>query len=82
MQLKHKCNNCKLIVDESEWLMAIHPFINNVVITGCPKCLEINSFVQVCDEEGCVRDATCGSKSGDLYRVTCYDHRPKDRDGD
>jgi hypothetical protein len=30
-----------------------------------------------CDEPGCEREVSCGTKTADGYRSTCGEHRPR-----
>ena len=69
-----RCEECGLVCGKDDWLLAPSPFDADDIITGCKRCYYINSFVLLCDEEGCEKIAGCGWPSGDVYRHTCSDH--------
>lgn len=69
-----KCDQCGEIMRATKMLVARNPFAHDENINGCPKCYSIDSFVPVCDETDCTRDATCGFPTADGYRQTCGDH--------
>lgn len=71
----------KLLCDECGWhgtepLKAPSPFEADAVILGCPECKEVNTMQIACDEEGCWKQATCGTPTPSGYRGTCGMHRP------
>jgi hypothetical protein len=68
---------CNWHGDSDEVLRAKNPFDDSDDIEGCPKCKEIGSVVQACDEPGCWKEVTCGTPTPDGYRSTCGEHSPK-----
>jgi hypothetical protein len=75
MPPKWICRECGWISET--YLTAPNPFEKNDVIIGCISCKGVDSLVDVCDEEGCRQQATCGTPIEDGYRRTCGKHRPK-----
>ena len=73
-ELQFRCEGCWLICVSGDWLLAPSPFDAEELITGCKRCSSINSFVLLCDEDGCEKIAGCGWQSGDVYRHTCAKH--------
>jgi len=73
-----KCEQCGEIYPDNEVLKGANPFDEADIITGCPNCKSIDSFVRVCDEPECQFEATCGWPSADGYRQTCSRHRIAD----
>ena len=72
---KWKCSECSVIYTDDKLLIAPSPFEPDDNITGCPTCRSVNSFEQVCDEEGCDKLAGCGWPSySRRYRRTCAKH--------
>ena len=67
-----KCQSCNLI--NSELLEAPNPFDANLTIYGCPGCKDVNYFVPICDEPGCMEESSAGWIEGGVYRRTCYRH--------
>ena len=39
---------------------------------------KMKPLLNLCDEEGCWKEASCGWPSGENYRHTCYEHMKKD----
>lgn len=74
-----RCDACGHRLSDSEIVTTYvdhpKPGHDRVRLAQCPECGECEQFVNVCDEPGCERDATCGwpTKAAD-YRRTCYDH--------
>jgi hypothetical protein len=72
-----RCQECGDICRWDEMLTAPNPFDADAgPIYGCRRCKCIDSFVGVCDEAGCSREASCGAPSDDGYRRTCWEHSP------
>lgn len=69
-----RCEECKKIFNESELLQAQNPFDIHQTISGCPNCKAVEDFINICDEPGCDREATCGFPTPSGYRRTCGDH--------
>lgn len=78
MSAKIKCHECwwKGVVDEL--LTAAHPFMEDEIIHGCPKCRDVNTLDPVCDEPDCWATAGCGTPTESGYRRTCHKHMPKE----
>ncbi len=78
--MKVTCKECNWRGLRSELLEAPSPFSSGF-IRGCPKCLEVNSEREACDESDCWDEATRGTPviHGSLvgYRRTCHKHIPK-----
>ena len=72
-----QCSECDLIFIEFEFLEAPNPFDTNQKIIGCPNCKNVDGFKNICDEPGCIREATCGFPTPNGYRRTCGDHMRK-----
>ena len=79
MTRKVKCEEyrCSWHGEEIEVLTASNPFNIDFIISGCPKCREINSIVYVCDEPECWETVSCGTRTSMGYRSTCHKHRPE-----
>ncbi len=73
---KWLCNDCGWNGAGDEYLVAPNPFDSEEEITGCPRCRQVNTLEQACDEPGCRRRATCGTPAASGYRNTCYEHNP------
>lgn len=58
---------------EFELLRASNPFDKDEVLTACPVCRDMET-AKACDEAACWEKATCGWRSEDSYRHTCYIH--------
>jgi hypothetical protein len=72
--LRFRCTECGWIGLSDAMLRAPHPFDPDDIISGCPSCKLIGTFVNLCDEDGCNQQATCGWPSPTGYRRTCYKH--------
>jgi hypothetical protein len=68
------CKHCTWLDVQSKLLVAANPFDTTDTIVGCPQCKGIDCFWEVCDEPGCVQEATCGFPTGQGYRRTCHHH--------
>lgn len=80
--MKVRCSNyrCNWRGVEDEILTAPNPFMEAEVITACPKCKEVYSVTQACDEPHCWEFASCGTPTETGYRRTCGAHMPKGKD--
>lgn len=72
---KIRCRDCEWKGHWAEQLTGKHPFTGDIV-SGCPRCKRIDSFVGVCYEPGCWEPVCCGTTTPDGYRHTCEKHRP------
>lgn len=70
----YKCESCFDVFEGSKLLEAVSPFDPVNMIYGCPKCKDINTFIQVCDEPHCKNVATCGTPTEQGYRHVCGNH--------
>ena len=77
-----RCKFCDAVTLEKDLLTAPSPFCDTYELKGCPRCKDCQEgFVAVCDEPGCIREATSGWPTGDDsdawggYRRTCQTHR-------
>ena len=72
-----RCNECNEISLEVDLLLAPNPFNpDEDTIVGCPLCLAVDRFGEICDEPGCESGASCGFPTKDGgYRRTCYKHK-------
>lgn len=77
MTTRYRCDECDAIVNEAEILIAPSPFKNDYLIKGCPYCLDIVDFSQLCNEPGCDELITCVTPTPTGYRCTCSEHVPK-----
>ena len=77
---KVKCSGrrCNWHGTDDEVLEAPNPFDENDVITGCPKCKQVDTTVYACDEPGCWADVCSGVATKTGYRSTCHEHVPKE----
>lgn len=82
MSEKWKCNECGHHFVQDNFLVATNPFNNKETIYGCPECKTVDQFTNICDEDGCKSDATCGWPSNPAYRRTCHKHMSKESEGD
>jgi len=73
------CTECNWYGTIGEFLSAPNPFDENDSIIGCPNCKQVECIEAACDEPGCKKSASCGTPSGDGYRVTCGNHKPTER---
>ena len=63
---------------EKEVLKAPSPFNpEEDLLDGCPKCLQIGTIREACDERDCWMEVTRGTPTKDGYRFTCWLHMPK-----
>lgn len=70
-----RCRECHSVTHEVDMLHAPNPFDPEDILSGCPGCKTVDSWIELCDE--CDEQATCGTPTSDGgYRRTCYDHRP------
>ena len=68
-----RCKECGWKGEDSEMLLAQHPFDESTTITGCPVCKAAEPFEQLCDS--CEQVAGCGWPTPDGgYRRTCGKH--------
>jgi hypothetical protein len=74
--MKIRCKECNWEGVLEQVLEAKHPFQDQVLIYGCPKCLEAEPFETLCDEPGCRDIYSCGTPSPSGYRQTCHKHIP------
>lgn len=74
---KIECPECYWIGETNDVLEAPHPFITDIQTHGCPACRCIVDFRLLCDEPGCLLEATMGTPMPSGYRNTCYNHAPK-----
>ncbi len=73
---KRTCGVCYWRGTSDQILVAQNPFDPGDTVTGCPKCLSVDSTTIVCDEPGCWKEVTCGTPIPDgSYRQTCGTHR-------
>jgi hypothetical protein len=72
-----RTRRCKWVGTESELLVAPHPFEAEGTIHGCPLCKTVDNYAPLCDEEGCLETATCGTPVQGDYRTTCNKHAPR-----
>jgi hypothetical protein len=76
---KWSCDECGSITEESELLSAPNPFKPDEPVLGCPVCKEIGQFTEVCDFEGCQKEATAGTPTADGYVRRCWAHSPMNK---
>ncbi len=69
---KFLCRECSWVGDE--YLKAPNPFDKNDSLAGCPKCLDVNTLVGVCEIENCNKEATCGTPTDKGYVRCCGKH--------
>lgn len=69
-----RCDLCESIVDSTSLLRAPNPFDSTDTISGCPKCLGVSGWDEICDEPGCVAVTSCGFPTPQGYRRTCFKH--------
>lgn len=74
--MRFKCTDCEVWAgDVAEMLVARNPFDPMDEIRGCPHCKSVEQFVNMCDEAGCSREASCGWPTAEGgYRRTCHEH--------
>lgn len=72
-----RCRECGWVGLRAEVLTAPSPFRSDDLLTACPDCRFVSEPIEVCDEEGCDKNATCGWPSNKGYRRTCFDHMEK-----
>ena len=71
----YRCMECDWTCNGDFILTAKNPFDpSGDTITGCPNCKAIESFLPVCDVEGCHEPVSCGWPSHGGYRQTCGRH--------
>lgn len=77
--MKVKCDErgCNWRGDSQSVLKAQNPFLPAEIIMGCPECMQVETIIAVCDQEGCWETSTCGKQTPDGYRHTCSTHMPK-----
>ena len=70
------CRECGWRGNDEDALSASNPFDPGDIITGCPKCKNVNTMRTTCDELGCWEEDTCGTPTLGGYRRTCGKHQP------
>lgn len=70
------CSGCGWHGTWSDVLQSPNPFDPDDMLTGCPKCRQVESLGAACFAEGCGREATCGTPTQDGYKWSCAEHRP------
>ena len=73
-----KCPECGWIGAIDKILTATSPFNPEDTVDGCPNCLDVVQFDQLCDEPGCNSVTSCGTPTPTGYRRTCRKHKPKE----
>lgn len=74
---KTVCHCCDWRGMASDLLRAPSPFDPTDELVACPNCKQLDELIVACDEDGCWREATCGTPVDGGYRQTCFDHAPK-----
>lgn len=80
MSNKWQCDDCEHVFTAEQFLKAPNPFDERQQIVGCPGCKGVDGFTNLCDEEDCTTEATCGWNSPKGYRRTCGHHMSRDED--
>ena len=62
------CRECGEFFKKDELLIADSPFDPHRMIAACPRCKEIETYVSICDEPGCMKPSPLS------YRMTCGEH--------
>lgn len=90
-QSKWQCLSCGWLGKDDHLLTAKSPFRDDDILTACPECKMNGGFRELCDIDGCLKEAACGTPvkdgfatfsgddSSDDYLRTCGAHRPKKR---
>jgi hypothetical protein len=75
-RVRFACELCAACVPEDEVLYSPNPFTADPDdrIRGCPQCRAVETLVELCDEDGCNEQATCGFPTASGYRRTCGRH--------
>lgn len=73
MIYKWKCEECEFIGALDEFDKVKDPGGDDTW-TVCRRCRTPEHVVGVCDEPGCMREATCGFPTPTGYRQTCGAH--------
>jgi hypothetical protein len=73
---KHICSFCGWKGLWDQVLRGSNPFVKNHLLSGCPRCLEIDTVVRVCDEPGCWELQKWFIMTDTGGRRTCDKHRP------
>jgi hypothetical protein len=69
------CRQCGVSTKTDQLLKAKNPFNIEDEIVGCPSCKTIDDFYEVCDEQFCTSEASCGFPDEfGVYRRTCFKH--------
>lgn len=90
---KYRCEACNWVGLENELVTAPSPFRSDDILVACPKCRMTEGFTELCDVDGCVAEATCGTPTlngffdpeayargsfvPDGYTRTCGKHIPQ-----
>ena len=75
--MKVICEECSWHGLATELLSAPNPFDPTEAVSGCPKCMSINTAAEACDEDGCWAESCCGTPTPGGYRRTCGRHMPR-----
>jgi hypothetical protein len=79
--LKFRCVGCGLVHLQSERPSAPSPFDPQDILTCCPECKDTADPDHLCQEQGCVEMAGCGTPFGmSGYKFHCRNHPPSARD--
>jgi hypothetical protein len=73
-----ECNHHSAGGEGQKAIILPHPKTGalTVHVLQCAECGEVNCFVNICDEPGCTREASCGwpTRGMTSYRRTCGEH--------
>lgn len=67
---------CGDVCTDAELLRAPSPFSDAITLLGCPRCLDAERMIRLCDVDGCMWAADCGTPTEAGYRQTCGEHVP------
>lgn len=74
------CEECRWVGRADEMLETTHPFLSDETVAACPNCKSLcNTVVYRCDEPGCKEPSVMGWPSKNGYRMTCHEHRHRER---
>ena len=74
-QLVWRCDECEAVYLDCDLDRVPDPQQGSTrVWTVCPGCRAAEQFTNLCDEPGCLRQASCGWPSISGYRRTCGVH--------
>lgn len=72
--MRYACTECDWRGPKDAILKAPNPFAQQEILWGCPNCHSVQDMREICMQEGCENEATCGTPTPDGYKRLCGEH--------